>query len=37
MPYEHYQDVSLLASSFDINYETFMTRLLLHSFEGKIA
>ena len=35
-PYEHYQDVYLLASSFDIINETMMTRLLSHSFEEKV-
>jgi len=34
-PYEHYQNVSFLASSFDITNEIVMTRLLSHSFEGK--
>jgi len=37
MPYEHCQDVSLLAPSFDINDETIMIRLLSHSFEGKVV
>lgn len=37
MPYEHYQDMSLLASSFDINDETIMMRLLSYSFEGKVV
>jgi len=36
-PYEHCQDVSLLASSFNITDKTMMTRLLSHSFEGKVA
>lgn len=37
MPYEHYQDVSLLASSFDINDGTIMMRLLSYSFKVKVA
>jgi len=36
-PYEHFQDVSLLASRFDITNENMMTRLLSHSFECKVA
>lgn len=35
-PYEHYQDVYFLVSSFDIIDEIMMNRLLSHSFEGKI-
>jgi len=37
IPYEHYQYVSLLESSFDINDETIMTKFLSHSFEGKVV
>ena len=37
MPYENYQDGSLLALSFDINDETIMMRLLLNSFEGNVV
>ena len=36
-PYEHYQDVFFLASSFDIIDEIVMNRLLSYSFEGKAA
>jgi len=37
MPYEHYQDVYILALSFDIIDETIMTRFLLYSFKGKVV
>lgn len=36
-PYEHYQDVSHLALSFNILNESIMTCLLVHSFEGKVV
>lgn len=36
-PYEHYQDVYLLALSFDITDEMVMNILLSHSFEGKVV
>lgn len=35
--YEQYQDVSHLASSFNITNETAMTQLFSHSFAGKVA
>lgn len=35
--YEHYHDVSHLASNFNITNETMMTHLLVHSFEGKVV
>jgi len=37
IPYEHFQDVSHLASSFDIMDETVMTRLLSYSFKGNVV